>query len=82
MGVAEVVDVVVLDGLEGRAEFAAPVFAGGKIIIGKKRLHLPCFRAELHVGDDFFAKLKGELNNGHELGGDIGSVGAIRALEY
>ena len=36
VGVAKVVGVLAVDGLEGRAEFAAPVFAGGKIDIGEK----------------------------------------------
>ena len=68
LGVAEVVGVLAANGLEGRAEFAAPVFAGSKIDIGEKhdgklgvvdgnpiQLHSPCFGAEdLHVGVDVF----------------------------
>ena len=63
------------DGLEGRAEFVAPVYAGGKINIDKKndgelaiidgdpeQLHFPCFGTEeLHFGADLFAEVKRTL---------------------
>ena len=69
---AKVVDVLAPDGLEGWAEFAAPVFAGGEVDVGEKNdgelgvvdgdptgLHVSCFvTEELHIGADLFRKSK------------------------
>ena len=36
---------------------------------------------ELHVGTDLFAEVKGELDDGHELGEDVCGIGAIGTFE-
>ena len=93
--VCVIVCILPADGLEGGAEFAAPIFAGRDVDVGEKdegKLgviysdsvggHPAGFGMEkFHVGRDFLSEVEFELDDLEELGEDVGGVPAIGALD-
>ena len=83
------------DGLEGWAEFTTPVVTACNVDVCEEYegelgvidgdavgSHSTCFGAkEFHVGGDFFAEVKFELDDMEELGEDVAGVWAIGALD-
>ena len=83
------------DGLEGWAEFTTPVVTACNVDVCEEYegelgvidgdavgSHSTCFGAkELHVGGDFLAEVKFELDDMEELGEDVAGVWAVGALD-